>query len=85
MEIKRRHLSDFDREAIRKAVEALPDVDHRIIDMTLEQNGEVIVQVGVEPRPFLPGLPPMGKGDVLIARLSETGNWSVAKTGYWIS
>ena len=74
-----KQLSDSDCEAISRAVEALPGVDHRIVRMLVREPGRVHVHTGMQVGPRC------GHGDTLEARQTDTGEWSVRKISSWIS
>jgi hypothetical protein len=80
---KRRRLTKDDREHIRLAVESTSNVDHRIIDITADEKGRILVRTGE-----LIG-PPRGRkgggGQILEATQSDDGEWLIKKVGGWIS
>jgi hypothetical protein len=72
-------LTAEDRELIARAVAAMPDVDHRILDIALEEPGRFRVRTG-----WIKG-PKYGSGQFLWATKNSKGEWVVELAGGWMA
>jgi hypothetical protein len=72
-------VSADDEAAIRKLIEATPDIDHRILDIgPVTEAGTVEVMTGIVRGPL------DGGGDSL--RLQKVGgHWKIVSRGFWVS
>jgi hypothetical protein len=72
-------LSADDHDKVRAALEAIPGIDHRIVCIIADDTRRVRVLTGEHLGPR------GGKGDVLEAKQSDSGEWTLTRTDGWDS